>query len=169
MALGWDEQAGGGEDFDLDASMFLCNLESGKCSAETDFIFYNNLVHPSGAVKHTGDDKTGGASGDAEVIIVDLANMPHRISRMDVVVTIHDAVGRQQNFGQVRNAYVRLLDAEKDDKELLRFDLGEDFSVQIGVHFCRFYRKDDSWYFEAVGAGSNSDLGAFARDHGLDA
>lgn len=168
VALGWDAQENARVDFDLDASVFCCN-EDGKCTKDTDFVFYNNLKHPSGAVKHTGDNLTGDGDGDDETILVDFPNMPSRISRLNFVVTIHEAEDRRQNFGQVSNAYVRLLDADKGDKELLRYNLEEDFSLETSVMFCSIYRKGDAWNFEAIGSGSNKDLGALARDHGLDA
>jgi len=168
VALGWDAQANNGDEFDLDASVFCCN-EKGKSINDTDFIFYKNLSHPSGAIIHTGDDLTGEKDGDDEVIIVNLYEIPPSISILDFVVTIYDAEDRRQNFGQVNNAYVRLLDMDKNDKELLRFDLGEDFSLETGVSVCKIYRKDKEWKFEAVGAGYNNGLFGFVKDHGLDA
>jgi len=167
VALGWDAQKHVGKDFDLDASVFCCN-EKGKCVNDTDFIFYKNLKHPSGAIIHTGDDKTGENEGDDETIIVDFSKIPENISKLDFVVTIYDALARSQNFGQVNNAYVRVLDSDQNDKELLRFDLGEDFSLETGVSVCVIYRKDGEWRFQAVGSGYNNGLEGFCREHGLD-
>ena len=136
VGLGWDtNKYDGGYDFDLDAAAFLLNA-GGKVNADTDFIFYNNKLHESGAVEHMGDNLTGDGEGDDEVINVDLSKVPANVDKIDFTVTIHEAEQRSQNFGQVSNAYIRVVD-EVNGSELIRFDLGEDFSVEtlLSVNF----------------------------------
>lgn len=166
VGLGWEPQTRVGEQFDLDASVFMTN-ESGKCVKEEDFIFYNNLKHSSGAVVHSGDNKTGDSSGDDEIINVDFSKMPTNIQELDFVVTIFDAPSRRQNFGQVNNAYVHVLDPDQNNKELLRFDLGEDFSTETAVSVCKIYLKNGEWKFSAEGTGYALGLDGFVKDHGL--
>ena len=135
IGLGWDiKQYDGGSDYDLDASAFLLNQE-GKCTKETDFIFYNNLQSPCGSVAHTGDNRTGEGDGDDEQLVVDLSKVPADVHRIAITVTIYDAEGRRQNFGQVANAFARLTN-EETNEEVLRYDLGEDFSIETAVVFC---------------------------------
>ena len=127
VGLGWDtNKYDGGADFDLDASAFLCG-ENGKVLTDSDFVFYSNLKHSSGAVEHTGDNLTGEGEGDDEVIKVDLSKIPENISKIAFTVTIYDAEARRQNFGQVSNAYIHIID-QATGTELIRYDLGEDFS-----------------------------------------
>ncbi|HWL13459.1 MAG TPA: TerD family protein, partial [Ureibacillus sp.] len=126
IGLGWDiKQFDGGQDYDLDASAFLLNA-AGKCRGESDFIFYNNLQSPEGSVIHTGDNRTGEGDGDDEQIKIDLGKVPQDVQKIAISVTIHDAEARRQNFGQVSNAFVRLVN-EDTGAEVLRYDLGEDF------------------------------------------
>jgi len=166
VALGWNPQTKIGEQFDLDASVFMAN-SNGKCMKDEDFIFYNNLKHSSEAVIHSGDDRTGDGEGDDEIITVDFSKMPNNIEELDFIVTIHDAHNRSQNFGQVNDAYVRVLDPEQNNIQLLKFDLGEDFSVETAVSVCKIYRKDGEWKFSAEGVGYAHGLDGFVRDHGL--
>ncbi|KAF0815794.1 MULTISPECIES: TerD family protein [unclassified Cytobacillus] len=166
IGLGWDtNKYSGGHDFDLDASAFLAD-ENSKCTNDHDFIFYNNLQHPSGAVIHTGDNRTGEGDGDDEQLVVDFTKIPSHVHRIGITVTIHDAELRQQNFGQVSNAFVRLVD-ESNDQELLRFDLGEDFSIETAVVFCELYRHGNDWKFNAIGSGFSGGLAALCRNYGL--
>lgn len=170
IGLGWDvNKYSGGYDFDLDASVFECGM-NGKCRSEADFIFYKNLDSIDGAIHHTGDDRTGGNSddGDDEQIIVDLSKIPADVSKLAFTATIYDAVKRQQNFGQVSNAYCRLVD-DSTGKELLRYDLGEDFSIETAVVIAEIYRNGNEWKFNAVGSGFQGGLSALCRNFGLDA
>ncbi|TFE22827.1 TerD family protein [Cohnella luojiensis] len=168
IGLGWDtNKYTGGEAFDLDASAFLLN-ENGKASGIEDFVFYNNLSVHSGAVVHTGDNRDGQGDGDDEQMKIDFSKMPSGIHRIGITVTIHDAQQRNQNFGQVSNAFVRVVD-ERTGNVILRFDLGEDFSVETAVIVCELYRHGTDWKFQAVGSGFSSGLSALARHYGLDA
>ena len=166
IGLGWDvKNFDGGEEFDLDASAFLLNAQ-GKCRQDTDFIFYNNLRSPEGSVEHTGDNRTGEGDGDDEQIKVHLDKVPTDVERIAITVTIHDAEIRRQNFGQVTNAFVRLVD-EDLGKEILRFDLGEDFSIETAVVFCELYKSGREWKFNAVGSGYQGGLAALVNAYGL--
>jgi tellurium resistance protein TerD len=167
VGLGWDtNRYSGGHDFDLDASAFLTDA-NGKVIQDDDFIFYNNLVHPSGAVEHTGDNRTGEGEGDDEQIKIDFAKVPSHVHRIAITVTIHEAESRSQNFGQVSNSFVRVVD-EQDNREILRFDLGEDFSVETAVVVCELYRHNGDWKFSAVGSGFSGGLAALCRNFGLE-
>ncbi|PAQ16416.1 chemical-damaging agent resistance protein C [Bacillaceae bacterium SAOS 7] len=167
IGLGWDtNKYSGGQGFDLDASAFLVDGND-RCQNDFDFIFYNNLEHPTGAVQHTGDNRTGEGEGDDEQIIVDFSKVPAHVQKIGITVTIHDAELRNQNFGQVSNAFVRLAD-EATGEELLRFDLGEDFSIETAVVFCELYRRGSDWKFSAVGSGFSGGLAALCRNYGLD-
>ncbi|MGD6957244.1 TerD family protein [Rossellomorea aquimaris] len=166
IGLGWDtNKYQGGHDFDLDASAFLVDAND-KCINDQDFIFYNNLSHPSEAVIHTGDNLTGEGDGDDEQLIVDFSKIPSYVHKIGITVTIHDADMRRQNFGQVSNAFVRLLD-DASDKELLRFDLGEDFSIETAVVVCELYRNGNEWKFSAIGSGFSGGLADLCRNYGL--
>lgn len=166
IGLGWDvKHFDGGQDFDLDASVFLLGAD-GKCRNELDFIFYNNLQSADGSVIHTGDNRTGDGDGDDEQIKVDLSKVPASVDRIAFTVTIHDAESRRQNFGQVANAFVRLVN-EDTNNEVLRFDLGEDFSIETAVVFCELYRHNQDWKFNAVGSGYQGGLAALVRAYGL--
>lgn len=166
IGLGWDtNRYSGGNDFDLDASAFLTD-ENGKAVQDVDFIFYNNLKHPSGGVEHTGDNRTGEGDGDDEQIKVNFSKVPSYVHRIAITVTIHDADNRRQNFGQVSNAFARVVN-EETNQELLRFDLGEDFSVETAVVICELYRHGGEWKFNAVGSGFAGGLAALCRNFGL--
>ncbi|AUC60303.1 tellurium resistance protein TerD [Cyanobacterium sp. HL-69] len=161
IGLGWDTNVTDtGKDFDLDASVFLLNDQE-KLISDNHFIFYNNLTSPDPAksVKHMGDNLTGEGEGDDEVIIVDLRKVPEDVQRIVVTVTIHEADKRGQNFGQVRNAFVRLVDVATKE-EVLRYDLEEDFSVETALIMAELYRKDGEWRMNAVGAGYQGGLQA---------
>ncbi|WP_407271246.1 TerD family protein [Radiobacillus sp. PE A8.2] len=166
IGLGWDiNQFHGGVDFDLDASAFLVD-ENNKCVNDQDFVFYNNLEHPSQSVIHTGDNRTGVGDGDDEQIVVDFTKIPNHIQKIGIAVTIHDAEERNQNFGQVSNAFVRLVD-DSTNQELLRFDLGEDFSIETAVVVCELYRHDRNWKFNAIGSGFSGGLASLCSNYGL--
>ena len=166
IGLGWDtNKYQGGHDFDLDASAFLVDANN-KCQNDLDFIFYNNLQHPSGAVVHTGDNRTGEGDGDDEQLVVDFTKIPANVHRIGITVTIHDADQRMQNFGQVSNAFVRLVD-DSNNQELLRFDLGEDFSIETAVVVCELYRHGSDWKFNAIGSGFSGGLASLCRNYGL--
>lgn len=166
IGLGWDiKNYDGGQDYDLDASAFLLN-NAGKCRQDLDFIFYNNLQSTDGSVRHTGDNRTGEGDGDDEQIAVDLSAVPADVDKIAFTVTIHDAEARNQNFGQVSNAFARLVD-EDTGQEVLRFDLGEDFSIETAVVFCELYRHNSDWKFNAVGAGFQGGLAALVNAYGL--
>lgn len=171
VGLGWDtNQYDGGHDFDLDAAAFLLG-ENGKVIHENDFIFYNNLDGRNGAVVHTGDNLTGEGDGDDEVIMINFTKVPSEIKKIAITVTIHDAVNRKQNFGQVSNAYVRVakLANENDTKgeEVLKFDLVEDFSVETAIVVCEIYRHGADWKFNAVAAGYQGGLAALCQSFGV--
>ncbi|WP_324282277.1 TerD family protein [Cyanobacterium aponinum UTEX 3222] len=161
IGLGWDvNTTDTGVDFDLDASVFLLNSNE-KLISDQHFIFYNNLTSPDPekSIKHMGDNLTGEGDGDDEVIIVDLRKVPTDINRIVVTVTIYDADKRKQNFGQVRNAFVRLVNVETKE-EVLRYDLEEDFSTETALIMAEIYRKDGEWRMNAVGAGYQGGLQA---------
>lgn len=166
IGLGWDtNKYDGGKDFDLDASVFCLNA-SGKAASEKDFIFYNNLQNSNGSILHTGDNLTGEGDGDDEQIKVDLANIPAEIEKLAFCITIHDAVERAQNFGQVTNAFVRIV-SEDSGAELIRYDLGEDFSVETAVVVGELYRHGGEWKFNAIGSGYSDGLVGLCKDYGL--
>ena len=166
VGLGWDtNKYDGGFDFDLDSAAFLLGA-NGKVLSDGDFVFYNNLKHASGSVIHMGDNLTGAGEGDDEEIKVDLAAVPADIQKIDFTVTIHEADARKQNFGQVSNAYIRILD-ETNNKELIRYDLGEDFSVETAVVVGELYRNNGEWKFNAIGSGFSGGLAALGRNFGV--
>ena len=161
VGLGWDTNiTDTGQDFDIDASVFLLDGNE-KLISDQHFIFYNNLTSPdpNKSVEHLGDNRTGAGEGDDEVIKVNLKQVPTDVSKIAMVVTIHEAEARQQNFGQVQNAFVRVVDA-KDNKEVVRYDLTEDFSVETALIMAELYRKDGEWRVNAVGAGYQGGLQA---------
>jgi tellurium resistance protein TerD len=170
IGLGWDERATDGAVFDLDASVFLLNA-AGKARNEQDFIFYNNLKGAGGAVEHMGDNLTGGGEGDDEVIRVDLrkleSNAPD-VVKIAVICTIHDAAQRGQNFGQVNNAFIRVVN-DDTSQEIVRFDLTEDYSMETAMVFGELYKKDGEWRFTAVGQGYAGGLAAACATYGLNA
>ncbi|MFT6914114.1 MAG: tellurium resistance protein TerD [Motiliproteus sp.] len=167
IGLGWDERATDGSGFDLDASVFLLNAD-GKTRGEQDFIFYNQLKSKCGSVEHTGDNVTGEGDGDDEAIKVNLTLIPADIDKVAVAVTIHDAEARKQNFGQVANAFIRVVNDETNE-EVCRYDLTEDYSVETAMIFGELYRHSGEWKFRAVGAGYQGGLGAMAREYGINA
>jgi tellurium resistance protein TerD len=157
IGLGWDTNSSStGSAFDLDASVFILG-ENGKVLSDQHFIFYNNLKSPNDAVVHTGDNLTGEGEGDDEQIIVDLSKIESNANEICIVVTIHEAVSRNQNFGQVRNAFIRLVDS-RSSEEILKFELDEDFSIETAVEFGRIYKRNNEWKFEAVGFGMKGGL-----------
>lgn len=158
VGLGWDPNEGTGYDFDLDASAFMLS-ESGRIPTDEYFVFYNNPKSPDGSVESTGDDLTGGNSdgGDDETINVDLSKVDPKIQEIVFTATIYKAEERRQNFGQVRNSYIRIYDA-KTNAEIARYDLDEDFSIETAVEFGRLYRRGDEWKFEAMGIGNKGGL-----------
>jgi len=165
VGLGWDARASDGADFDLDASVFLCGA-SGKVRSDSDFIFYNNLKSSDGSVEHTGDNKSGAGEGDDESIKVDLAKVPADVSKLVFAVTIHEADGRKQNFGMVSNAFVRVVNQD-GNKELARYDLSEDSSVETAMIFAEVYRNGNEWKFKAIGQGFKGGLGPLAATLGV--
>ncbi|RFU69024.1 TerD family protein [Peribacillus saganii] len=166
IGLGWDtNRYSGGFDFDLDACAFLTD-QNNKCPNDTDFIFYNNLKDPSGAVEHTGDNRTGAGDGDDEQIKIDFSKVPSQIHKIAITVTIHEAAARKQNFGQVSNAFVRVVN-EENSQEVLRYDLGEDFSIETAVVICELYRHGSDWKFSAIGSGFSGGLAALCQNYGL--
>ena len=140
--------------------------ENGKVNADTDFVFYNNLKHSSGAVEHLGDNLTGEGDGDDEQVKVDLSLVPQNISKIAFTVTIHEALERRQNFGQVSNSYVRVID-EDTNQELLNYELGEDFSIETAIVVCEIYRHNGEWKFNALGSGFEGGLEALCKNFGV--
>lgn len=166
VGLGWDiNKYDGGQDFDLDSSVFLLGA-NGKCASENDFIFYNNTKGANGAVEHTGDNRTGAGDGDDEQVKINLFGVPDSIQKIAFTITIHDAETRNQNFGQVSNSYVRIL-SESNGQELIRYDLGEDFSIETAVVVGELYRHNGEWKFSAIGSGYQGGLASLVNDYGL--
>lgn len=161
VGLGWNPNEGTGSDFDLDASAFMLNAKK-LIPADEYFIFYGNTDSPDKALHHTGDDPTGGnsADGDDETIQVDLSVVNPEVEEILFVVTIHEAERRKQNFGQVRNSYIRIVD-ESNNSEIAKYELGEDFSIETAVEFGRLYKRQGAWKFEASGIGYKEDLSFF--------
>lgn len=167
VGLGWDVNAfDSGVDFDLDAAAFMLGAD-GKCPTENEFVFYGNLTHKSDAVKHMGDNLTGEGDGDDEQIRVDLSKIPANISKIAFTVTIYDAETRRQNFGQVSNAFIRIVD-EATGTELIRYDLGEDFSIETAVVVGEMYKHGNEWKFNAIGSGYQGGLSALCTSYGID-
>ena len=165
VGLGWDPRATDGQEFDLDASVFICG-EDGKVRSDTDFVFYNNKTGADGSVEHTGDNRTGEGEGDDEQVKIDLSKVPADVKKLAFGVTIHEAEARSQNFGMVGGAFMRVVNAE-GEKELARYDLGEDFALERAVVFGEVYRHGDEWKFKAVGQGFNGGLGPLASSFGV--
>ncbi|MBQ7705918.1 MAG: TerD family protein [Selenomonadaceae bacterium] len=166
IGLGWDtNKYDGGSDFDLDAAAFLL-AGNGKVTSDDDFVFYNNLKHKGGSVEHMGDNLTGAGEGDDEEIKIDLEKVPANIEKIDFTVTIYDADARKQTFGQVSNAYIRVVD-DTTQQELIRYDLGEDFSVETAVVVGEIYRHNGEWKFNAIGSGWSGGLAALGRNYGV--
>ena len=168
VGLGWDINAfDSGAAFDLDTSVFMAGA-NGKCPTEKEFIFYGNLEHFSGSVKHLGDNLTGVGDGDDEQILIDLSTVPENIQKIAFTVTIYDANARRQNFGQVSNAFIRIVD-DVNQTELIRYDLGEDFSIETAVVVGELYRHNGNWKFNAIGSGFQGGLAALCGHYGIDA
>lgn len=165
VGLGWDPNESTGYDFDLDASAFMLGANK-KLPADEFFVFYNNQKSPDGAVESSGDDLTGGNSdgGDDETLTVDLSKVDLRVNEILFTATIHDAENRRQNFGQVRNSYIRIYNALTDE-EIAKYDLDEDFSVETAVEFGRLYRRNGEWKFEAIGNGFKGGLEYFVNKY----
>jgi tellurium resistance protein TerD len=165
VGLGWDERTTSGQEFDLDASALMVD-SSGKVISDSHFIFFNNLKSPEGSVEHTGDNLTGAGDGDDESLLVNLAAVPAECEKIVFPVSIHDAVQRGQSFGQVRNAFIRVVNQD-GGAELTRYDLTEDASTETAMIFGELYRANDEWKFRAVGQGYASGLAGIARDYGV--
>jgi tellurium resistance protein TerD len=165
VGLGWDPRATDGAVFDLDGSAFLLKAD-GKVRSDADFIFYNNLTSPDGAVVHSGDNLTGQGEGDDEQITVDLAKVAPEIERIAVCVTIHEAEQRRQNFGMVSHAFIRCMNAD-GEKEIARYDLSEESSTETAMIFGELYRAGSEWKFKAVGQGFKGGLGPLAKSFGV--
>jgi len=165
IGLGWDERATDGAAFDLDASAFLLTA-SGKVRGDADFIFYNQLRSSDGAVEHTGDNRTGTGDGDDESVKVILSQVSPEVSKIAITVTIHDAEARAQNFGQVSNAFIRVVN-DDTQVEVVRFDLAEDYSTETAMVFGELYRHNSDWKFRAVGQGYTGGLAAMCQQYGI--
>ncbi len=165
FGLGWDARSTDGSAFDLDASALVVG-ENGKVLDDKHFIFFNNLSDPAGSVVHQGDNLTGQGEGDDEVINIELGKVPAAAKKVVFVVTIYDAEGRKQNFGMVSNAFIRAVN-DGDNKEIARYDLSEDASVETAMIFGELYRHNDEWKFKAVGQGYAGGLAGVARDFGV--
>ncbi len=167
VGVGWDVNAfDTGGDFDLDSAAFLLT-DAGKISKSEDFVFYGNLTHPSGSVQHMGDNLTGAGDGDDEQIKIDLTKVPAEITKIAFSVTIYDAETRHQNFGQVSNAFIRIYN-EATGEEMLRYDLGEDFSIETAAVFGELYKNGSEWKFNAIGSGYQGGLAALCANYGVE-
>ncbi|AWH85702.1 chemical-damaging agent resistance protein C [Flavobacterium album] len=163
VGLGWDSNTSNtGDAFDVDASIFVLGA-NGKLVSDNHFVFYNNLSTPDGAVTHTGDNLTGDGDGDDEKVIVDLSKISGDVAEITFVVTIHKAAERRQNFGQIRNSFIRIVDT--NNTELVKYELDEDFSIETAVEFGRIYKRNDEWKFEAVGNGMKGGLQDFLNKY----
>jgi tellurium resistance protein TerD len=165
--LGWDTQGFSGAAFDLDVMLFLTDA-GGKVISDDHFIFYNNLKSPDGAVEHAGDNMTGAGDGDDEVILVNLGKIEPKVEKVVFTVSIHEAESRRQNFGQVQNAYIRIVD-KANDKEIIRYDLSEDFSIETSLVVAELYLRNGEWKFKAIGQGYKDGLVALLRAYGVNA
>ena len=165
VGLGWDARSTDGQDFDLDASVFMAT-ENAKVPSDSYFIFYNQLVSPCGGVEHTGDNLTGDGDGDDESVIVRLDKVESNIKSLFITVTIHDAEARRQNFGPVSNAFVRIVNNDTGD-EIVRFDLSEDYSTETAMVFGEIYRHNGEWKFRAIGQGYAGGLYALCKQYGV--
>lgn len=165
VGLGWDARSTDGQNFDLDASVFMAT-ENGKVPSDRHFIFYNQLVSLCGGVEHTGDNLTGDGDGDDESVIVRLDKVESNIKSLFITVTIHDAEARRQNFGQVSNAFVRIVNNDTSD-EIVRFDLSEDYSTETAMVFGEIYRHNGEWKFRAIGQGYTGGLYSLCQQYGV--
>lgn len=166
IGLGWDTRSTDGQDFDLDAVAFITNT-SGKVRSDSDFIFYNNKVGANGSVQHQGDNRTGEGDGDDEKVMMNLEGIPADVDKVVLAVTIHEGDARRQNFGQVNNAFIRVVNAD-GQKEIARYDLSEDASTETAMIFGEIYRRANEWKFRAVGQGFAGGLGPLAKNFGVD-
>lgn len=165
VGLGWNARSTSGDDFDLDASAFLLS-EAGSVRSDADFVFYNNSKSSDGSVEHIGDNRTGAGDGDDEVVKVNLLTVPNDVAKVAFTVTIHEADARRQSFGQVSGAFIRVVD-ENNSKELVRYDLSEDFSTETALIFGELYRHQGEWKFRAVGQGYRGGLIELVNTYGL--
>jgi tellurium resistance protein TerD len=165
IGLGWDERATDGAAFDLDASAFLLTA-SGKVRGDHDFIFYNQLKSQDNSVEHTGDNRSGQGDGDDETLLVDLSKVSSELEKIAITVTIHDAQARGQNFGQIANAFIRIVNQDTN-VEVVRFDLAEDYSTETAMVFGEVYRHNGEWKFKAVGQGYSGGLAAMCQQYGI--
>ncbi|HST47591.1 TerD family protein [Jatrophihabitans sp.] len=165
VGLGWDVRTTDGRDFDLDASAIACG-SNGKVVSDQHFVFFNNLTTPDGSIEHTGDNLTGEGEGDDEQIKVNLSGVPGEIDKVVFPVSIYNAEAGGQSFGQVRNAFIRVVN-QADNSELARYDLSEDASTETAMVFGELYRNGAEWKFRAVGQGYSSGLAGIARDYGV--
>ena len=165
VGLGWDARTTDGKAFDLDASAIVCNAD-GKVLSDKHFVFFNNLTTPDGAVQHSGDNLTGEGAGDDEQVRINLAGLPAEAARVVFPVSIYEGDGAGQTFGQVRNAFIRVVN-QADNAEIARYDLSEDASTETAMIFGELYRNNDEWKFRAVGQGYSAGLAGIARDFGV--
>ncbi len=167
IGLGWDARASAGEDFDLDAVAFML-MDNGKVQDDKDFIFFNNLASKCGSVEHTGDNRVGAAEGDDEAIKINLPKVPDHVNKILFAVNIYEADERRQNFGQVSNAFMRVVNSA-NSSEIARFDLSEDYSTETSLIFGEVYKHNGEWKFRAVGQGFSGGLGALCQQFGINA
>jgi tellurium resistance protein TerD len=165
VGVGWDQLSTDGTDFDLDASIFVTG-ENGKVLDDASFIFYNNKKSADGSIEHLGDNRSGEGKGDDEQVNVKLSSLAPAVKKLVFAVTIHEADGRKQNFGQVSNAYIRVLN-KADGKELARYDLSEDASTETAMIFGELYRHGEEFKFKAIGQGFTGGLKPLAEAHGV--
>jgi tellurium resistance protein TerD len=165
VGLGWDARTTTGDDFDLDASALMVDANN-RILSDQHFVFFNNLRSPDGSVEHTGDNLTGEGEGDDEAIKVNLAGVPAEVDKIVFAVSIYDADNRRQSFGQVRNAFIRVVN-QANDQEITRYDLSEDASTETAMIFGEVYRNGSEWKFRAVGQGYSTGLAGIARDYGV--
>ncbi|MDR2033226.1 MAG: TerD family protein [Helicobacteraceae bacterium] len=165
VGLGWEARSTDGEDFDLDASAFLIAI-NGKVRNDSDFVFYGQLISPCGSVEHTGDNRTGAGEGDDEAIKINLDQIPSAIEKIAITVTIHEADKRKQNFGQVSDAFMRIVNLD-NNAEIARFDLTEDYGTETAMIFGEIYKKEGEWKFKAVGQGYSGGLEALCKRFGV--
>ena len=165
IGLGWEPRATDGQDFDLDAIAFLLN-DAGKVRNDQDFIFFNNLKSSDGSVEHTGDNRTGEGDGDDEAIKVNLANVPSDVTKIAVCAIIYEGQARNQNFGQVADAFIRVVN-DNGNTEIARYDLSEDSSTETAMIFGEIYSHNGEWKFRAVGQGFSGGLGPLAASYGV--
>lgn len=167
VGLGWDvNQYDGSADFDLDAAVFMLGA-NGRVPTQDEFIFYGNLLHKSESVQHMGDNLTGAGEGDDEQIRVNLSSVPASVEKIAFTVTIYESEARRQNFGQVSNAFIRIVN-EENNQELIRYDLGEDFSIETAVVVGELYRHNGDWKFNAIGSGFQGGLAALCGHYGIE-